>query len=365
MPPPSPPSPLPTSPSPLPTSRVDLGELKSQLAKRLGAVRSRRYFGYLHRLLSQKLSKSDFNKLCFLTLGRENLSLHNQLIRSVLRNACLAKAPPLQRKPLKEEDGLDQPQPHIWANPERVPGPIERANIAVQQNGDLCSCDLERRVDGQVREQTELHVKRCRLISMGLEEVVIKEIGESLEYRDDLKMCISPLRAPLGVSQARVGRTKISLPWAGSTSIDRCSRCLDNGELSHTEDLRKRMECVAALQGIGGVAVECAVLMNNGLDAFLKRLIKSSIELVGARVDREAIKQTLQKQETNGKLINDVLLDNHTHLQSINRSLELQERNCCLISLRDFTGAMELNPQQLGTNAPLLLEKIRLHSLKE
>lgn len=365
----SPPSP----PSPLPRSRVDLGELKSQLTKRLGAVRSRRYFGYLHRLLSQKLSKSDFDKLCFLTLGRENLSLHNQLIRSVLRNAYLAKAPPIQRMPLKMEDGLYPPQPHVWANGdippplERVPGPIGRANTAVQQNGDLCFYALERRVDGQVRDQTEQHVKWCRLSSKGLEEVVVKENGESLEHRDDLKMCLSPLRAPLGIPlhQARVGRMKISLPWAESTAIDRCSRFLDNGELSHTEDLRKRMECVAALQGIGGVAAECAVLMNNGLDAYLKRLIKSSIELVGARADCETIKQPLQKHESYGKLINGVWLDNHTHSQSSNGSLEWQERKCCLISLQDFTGAMELNPQQLGTNAPFLLEKIRLHSLTE
>ncbi|KAH0459035.1 hypothetical protein IEQ34_011849 [Dendrobium chrysotoxum] len=362
-------SPLPL----LPTSRVDLGELKSQLAKRLGAVRARRYFDYLQRLLSQKLSKSEFNKLCFLTLGRENLPLHNQLIRSVLKNACQAKAPPLQRKPVKRENGLDPPKPHNWANgdillpPHCVCGPNERANIAVQQNGELSSYDLERRVEVQGSQQTEQHARWCRLSSKGKEEVVTKENGESLEHTDDPNKRLSPLQAPLGIPfcQARVDRTRRYLPWAGRATIDRFSSCLDNGELCHTEDLRKRMECVAEIQGMG-VAAECAVLLNNGLDTYLKRLIKSSIELVAARVDRETIKQTLHLQEAHGKLINGgVWLDNPTNVQRCNMALELQERTCCLISLQDFTGAMELNPQQLGTNAPLLLEKIRFHSLTE
>ncbi|XP_020578680.1 uncharacterized protein LOC110023545 [Phalaenopsis equestris] len=360
-------------PSLLRASRVDLGELKSQLAKRLGAVRAQRYFGYLHRLLSQKLSKPDFNKLCFLTLGRENLPLHNHLIRSLLRNACQAKVPPLQKKFLKREDSLDPPQPPIWANGDILPspacilGPNERINAAVQQNGDLCSFDLERLVDVKGHEQAEQHVKRCSLSSKGHEEMVLKENGERLQHRDDPKMHQSPMRAPLGISfcQARVGRMKKSLSWACSASIDRFTSCLDSGELSHTEDLRRRMEFVAEIQGMGEVAAECAVLLNNGLDAYLKRLIKSSIELIVARVDRETIKQPLWKQEAHGKLINDTWLDNHTHLQRSNGALELQEKNYCLISLQDFTGAMELNPQQLGTNAPLLLEKIRLHCLRE
>ncbi|PKU72267.1 hypothetical protein MA16_Dca006267 [Dendrobium catenatum] len=266
-------SPLPL----LPTSRVDLGELKSQLAKRLGAVRARRYFDYLQRLLSQKLSKSEFNKLCFLTLGRENLPLHNQLIRSVLKNACQAKVPP--------------------------------------------------------------------------------ENGETLEHTDDRNKRLSPLQAPLGIPfcQARVDRTRRYLQWAGRANIDRFRSCLDNGELCHTEDLRKRMECVAEIQGMG-VAADCAVLLNNGLDTYLKRLIKSSIELAAARVNCETIKQPLHLQEAHGKLINGgVWLDNPTNVPRCNMDLELQ----------DFTGAMELNPQQLGANAPLLLEKIRLHSLTE
>ncbi|URE47080.1 hypothetical protein MUK42_23271 [Musa troglodytarum] len=51
-------------------SRTNLNVLKSQIAKRLGAERAQCYFSSLNGLLSQKLSKSEFNKLCLLTLGR-------------------------------------------------------------------------------------------------------------------------------------------------------------------------------------------------------------------------------------------------------------------------------------------------------
>lgn len=67
--------------------RIDLAELKVHIVKKVGVERSTRYFYYLGRFLSQKLTKSEFDKSCFRLLGRENLSLHNKLIRSILRNA--------------------------------------------------------------------------------------------------------------------------------------------------------------------------------------------------------------------------------------------------------------------------------------
>lgn len=87
----------PRGPQPPPqqqNGRVDLRELKAQMEKRLGPDRSRRYFGYLSGYLSQKLSKPDFDKMCLLTLGRENLRLHNRLIRAVLYNVYQAQCPP-------------------------------------------------------------------------------------------------------------------------------------------------------------------------------------------------------------------------------------------------------------------------------
>ncbi|OEL24369.1 hypothetical protein BAE44_0014610 [Dichanthelium oligosanthes] len=81
-------------PQPQQNGRIDLRELKAQLEKRVGLDRSRRYFGYLNGYLSERLSRQDYEKLCLQILGRENLQLHNRLIRSILYNAYQAKCPP-------------------------------------------------------------------------------------------------------------------------------------------------------------------------------------------------------------------------------------------------------------------------------
>jgi hypothetical protein len=44
------------------SSRVDLVELRTQIVKKIGVERSKKYFYYLNRFLSQKLSKSEFDK---------------------------------------------------------------------------------------------------------------------------------------------------------------------------------------------------------------------------------------------------------------------------------------------------------------
>ncbi|XP_057511706.1 uncharacterized protein LOC130793846 [Actinidia eriantha] len=75
-------------------SRIDVADLKAQIMRKIGPERSKRYFYYLNRLLSQKLSKVEFDRLCIRVLGKENLLVHNLFIRSILKNACHAKIPP-------------------------------------------------------------------------------------------------------------------------------------------------------------------------------------------------------------------------------------------------------------------------------
>ena len=50
------------------------------------------------------------------------------------------------------------------------------------------------------------------------------------------------------------------------------------------------MQLIAAAQGLEGVSMECANLLINGLDAYLKKLIKSCVEMVGARCGRDLSK---------------------------------------------------------------------------
>ncbi|KAI0518818.1 hypothetical protein KFK09_006254 [Dendrobium nobile] len=366
----------------MPPPRIDLGELKSQLAKRLGPERARRYFSYLHQLLSLKLRKSEFNKLCFLTIGRENVPLHNQLIQSVIKNAYQAKTPPPLKKPLQREDGL-KPPPHplIWSNGEILPqsprrrrsvtqrsklGLNEKVDVSILENGDLGYHELKRRHDDQDGQQAEPPLKRHRLDSNGIDEVICGEDRDFIKQKNDLKLSHGPLQAPLGIPfcPASVGRAKRSLSAGGSTRFGSFWSFSDSGELCHTEDLRKRMERIAERHGLGGVTLDSANLLNHSLDVYLQRLIKSSMELVRARVGPETIKQPVPKQKAHDKPINGIWPDRSMHLHG-NNPLDLQERKCCLITRQDFTVAMKLNPQQLGEDAALWLEKICFHSFEE
>ncbi|KAG0466788.1 hypothetical protein HPP92_017748 [Vanilla planifolia] len=351
-------------------ARVDLGELKFKLAKRLGPERARRYFSYLHRLLSQKLSKAEFDKLCFITLGRENLSLHNQLIQSVIKNAFQAKRPPPQRKILQREEVLKSVRPPVWFNGNILPksprkqrsgtqksklGPIERADVAVKENGDLCCHDFKERQESQDSEQP---FKCGQINSNGIQHLVVGEDQGFTEKDGYLNLSQHPLHAPLGIPffPASVGLTKRFLSRRGSSSTESFISYIDSGELCHTEDLRKRMERIVKTHSLGGVTLDCADLLNNGLNAHLKRLIKSSMELAQARLGNENLEHQIQKQKAHGMPIKGIQLGNPEHVHN-DGHMDLKEKSSCLITLQDFTLAMRLNSWQTGEDAPVVLEK--------
>ncbi|XP_042519453.1 uncharacterized protein LOC122093237 [Macadamia integrifolia] len=420
-------------------SRINLGDLKAQMVKKLGPERSKRYFHYLNGLLSLKLSKGEFDKLCHRTLGRENLPLHNQLIRSILKNACHSMVPPPhvyekegwksklgagKRSPSREGSG-PSPTPVIWLNgnipahslqktksgiPDRKLtdrpsslGPNGKVGFEfpsqqstttddsiriITENGDLKPCDFHRPVQHHqgLAEQPEIECKfslqrphkKQRInrslddpvsvhSQLELEVVVVTEDGEELEQANISSSATrSPLRAPLGVPffSASIGGARRALPIPSRSSF---ASYYDSGELSDMETLRKRMEQIAEVQGLEGVTTDSANLLNNGLDAYLKQLIWSCIELVGARSGHEPSVQSVYKQQTRDKVINGILPRHQSHMPSSSGPLEGTQEHIshCPISLLDFKVAMELNPQQLGEDWPLLLKKICMHSFLE
>ncbi|KAJ4957925.1 hypothetical protein NE237_025036 [Protea cynaroides] len=426
-------------------SRINLADLKAQIVKKLGPERSKRYFHYLNGLLCLKLSKGEFDKLCYRTLGRENLALHNQLIRSILKNACHSVVPPpVYEKEVRkstiaagrksppigyvyQQSGssptpTQSPSPVIWSNGDvqehstrkgksgirgrklkdrptpfvsngKVEFPSQQSTTAdesikaITENGDLKLCDFQRPVQHlqglaeQPENEQEVLLQRphkkprikrslddpVSVYSKGeLEVVVLVEDGEEVEQANISSSTRSPLRAPLGIPfcSASIGGAHRALPMPSSSSI---ARYYDKGELSDTETLRKRMEQIAGGQGLEGVSTDSANLLNNGLDAYMKRLIRSCIELVGVRSGHEPSVQSVYKQQPQGKVINGISLAHRSQMQSsIGPSEGTQEhRSRCPMSLLDFKVAMELNPQQLGEDWPLLLEKICMHSFEE
>ncbi|OAY77542.1 uncharacterized protein LOC109706500 [Ananas comosus] len=308
--------------------RVNLAELKSKIARRVGPDRARRYFGYLNALLSQKLSRAEFTRLCLAALGRENLALHNHLIRAVLANASHPTPPP-------------------------------HSLIARAKNSSCEGFKIKRYNEDVVRENGEIResgAKRSRM-----EEKLTPQDEE-----EELRRSRGPLRAPLGIPfcpPSVGGARKPQLPSA----VGGFGGCCDCGELCETEVLKRRMERIARAQGLGGVGMDCADVLNNGLDAYLKRLIRSCVGLVGARFSGHGVIKDLRPP---AKPINGVWLPNHVNVERGRGLLEAahevrNNQGLMAISLQDFRVAMEVNPQQLGEDWPLLLEKICFRSFEE
>ncbi|CAH8387432.1 unnamed protein product [Eruca vesicaria subsp. sativa] len=364
--------------------RIDLAELKTHIVKKIGVERSRRYFYYLSRFLSQKLTKSEFDKSCHRLLGRENLPLHNKLVQSILRNASLAKSPPPGHKSLVlgKEDGPEQSgslvpnhnrRDHVWSNGVL---PKVRSGTAISDrpsplgpNGKVESSlhqSLRSSKDKSGNRNTENEdfgpfayhrsgrysdERGLRIPDKGQAGAPVSiDDDEAQEQRGRLVPSKGPVTAPLGIPfyAASVGGARRTVPVLNRSDF---ISCYDSGGLSDAEMLRKRMENIAVGHGLGGVSAECSGMLNNVLDVYLKRLIKSCADLSGSR-----------SRQSRDEIVNVVWPSNSVQIQTSNQP-STQEKH--QVSLLDFRVAMELNPSQLGEDWPLLRERMFLRSFEE
>lgn len=318
-------------------SRVNLAELKTHIIRKVGVERSKLYFYYLNEFLNSKLSKTEFNKLCVRVLGKENIPLHNQLICSILKNACNAKAAPPKSHD-KEVSTTKSDASHSFSN-----GKVDFASQQSTITGDNIASE-----DG-LQKLVQHH------------QVIFEssERDDSVSVVKDEKeiSAMSPLVAPLGIPFCKPS----PLP-----SIHRCAGSYDTGALLGSHSLRERMQKIAAAHGLDGVSMDSANLLNRGLDVFLKRLIKSCVELVGASSGCDMISKDSSKLNSRGMPANGFLQSHHMPVPSGSRLLDgtQGQRSQLSISLLDFKVAMQLTPQQLGEEWPLLVEKI-MDSLEE
>lgn len=367
-------------------SRVNLLELKAQLIKRLGPERSKQYCHYLNKLLNLKLSKVEFNKVCLRALGKENVRLHNLLIRSILKNACKAKVPP---PPVTIHDSqqigdvLLSPRKARSGASIRLTAKVDSAShestitndIIVSENQDLTSRDTQKPV--QHHQEVSGKADNGRDVLLPNSEVkgsangFVSEDGRGQSEvwfaEDGKESCArSSLQAPLGIPlfSSSIYETRRALTLARST---RHAKSYAIGGLLDSEALRERMQQIAALEGLEGVPMDCANILNNGLDVYLKRLIRMSFELVGTRHGCSLSKNNTVKHHSHGNLVNGVSLSHPNQVQNSGWNLEAidEQRYYKLISLLDFKAAMGLNPQRLGEGWSVLLEKIYMHSPEE
>ncbi|KAF7840751.1 Transcriptional coactivator Hfi1/Transcriptional adapter 1 [Senna tora] len=322
-------------------TRMDTLELKALIFRKVGHQRSVKYFDQLRKLFSSKISKSEFDRCCIKTIGRENIPLHNQLIKAILKNACLAKVPPP-----RVSSRIGSPLSVKVPNGDAFTPSLQRGRSLAGRDRKLkdrqsplgplgkpqsvTSIELISKAQEQ-QSATELH-------SLGSRPPASVEDGEEVEQMAGSPsiQSRSPVTAPLGISMNfGCGRKHLS-------NVSTCGRyypetCQSSGDLPDTSSLRRRLEQKLEKEGLT-MTVDCVNLLNNSLDAYMKRLIESCISLTGSRRGSN-------------------VLPPGRYMQTITHS--------ACASLLDFRVAMELNPQILGPDWPIQLEKIGLSASEE
>ncbi|KVH99039.1 uncharacterized protein LOC112514639 [Cynara cardunculus var. scolymus] len=396
----------------------NLAEIKGQLIKKLGFERSKQYLDYLNRFLSLKLSKTEFDKLCLRTVGKDNIRLHNQLIRAVLKSACTGKLPIVIHDDSSRTVGNKKPSDGVYHQNGSIPvvthvtsplslgngdilppsprkartGSRERrggdrrsalgpngktnygsltssipqsADFSSLENGDSSSSDTRRAVHQQELIQ---EAENGGGSPDGFVGVHHKEKTESLGRKKDGKSVSDriSLHAPLGVPYCPVsiGGAYSAIPLAASSS-SRCVGVLHSDGLLETTTLKDHMEQICGAQGLQGVSMDCANVVNSGLDGYLKGLIGSCMELNRARSVHELTKSGSIKNPTHSRPLNGVI--SHHQIQNSSWPLNAMQENepKQLVTLLDFRVAMELNHKKLGEDWPILLEKICTHAFEE
>ncbi|CAH2076962.1 unnamed protein product [Thlaspi arvense] len=329
-------------------------EIKSLIYREIGHQRAESYFDQLGRFFALRITKSEFDKLCLKTIGRQNIPLHNRLIRSIVKNASVAKSPP-SRYPKKGGNFArfgngNQIQP-LYGDSAFSPstrkcrsrkfrdrpsplGPLGKPQSLTTTNDESMM--------SKAQSATEV-------ISLGSRPPPLKvasvEEGEEVEQMaaSPSVQSRSPVTAPLGVSMNLRGgfsRKCASSVSLCSSRINRESSCQRNGELPDTRALRNRLERRLEMEGLK-ISVDSVSLLNSGLDAFMRRLIEPCLSLANARCGNEQVRE----------------MNFHYPQQS--------RRRLSYVSMSEFRAGMELNPQILGEEWPILMEKICSRALEE
>ncbi|KAL3843865.1 hypothetical protein ACJIZ3_001268 [Penstemon smallii] len=327
-------------------TRVDTHELKDFIYRKIGHQRAHKYFDCLKRFLALKLTKPDFDKSCIRTIGRENIPLHNRLIRSILQNACEAKIPPQKarkvsngysKNPLQSLYGDSFPKSHrkcrslvkrdrkFRDRPSPL-GPLGKSSSITYE-------ETITRIQEQQSDQTELHSLCSRLPMV--------EDGEEVEQSPIVRRWDS-VTAPIGVSLNKGGARKAS--YYGFRLCNLEETCENRGELPDSRTLMSRLEKKLGLEGVG-ISMDCANLFNNSLDLFMKRLIEPCLGLAGSRCKNP---RSIIGRRSSNQL-----------MSGYNETLSERLGQPKYASMLDFRVAMESNPRKLGQDCSIQLEKMR------
>ncbi|KAK4405176.1 hypothetical protein Sango_0524100 [Sesamum angolense] len=345
-------------------TRIDMIELKDLIYQKIGRQRAEKYFDQLHRYLGSKLSKVEFDKSCIQTIGRENITLHNRLIRSIIQNACQAKVPPQKARNVDVRVANGYPRNCLQSvysdtfpqSPRKCRSPFYRDRKVRDRPSPLGplgkspSITCEETVS-RIQEQqsvAEVH-SLCSRPPMDITSV---EDGEEVEQFSGIPSSQSwrSVTAPFGVSVNMGGRHK-ACRSSFSCHHSFLETCQNSGELPDTRSLRSRLLKKLASEGVG-ISMDSANLLNNSLDVFLKRLIERCIGVGGSRcTDPHILEKKLDSQVISG-------------FNRIIPGKDAQVPTPTYVSMLDFRVAMESDPVILGEDWSVQLEKICHYALE-
>ncbi|MCO5605779.1 hypothetical protein L7F22_059963 [Adiantum nelumboides] len=395
-------------------SRISVQDLKLQMVKRVGPERAKQYFNHFKGYISLRFTKTELDKLVLLTIGKENIGLHNQIIKAILTNAIKSETPPspslvqdtskpvkgVRRKPLLQfaisndtsrVTGTTPP----WSNgiicgesPKKTTGPYLDQTVSkdkgkllsAQNDGTNRVVDMHRPSEHvlDAAEQSEANLgnrpthlhKRPRIIIPSSPDMGLSKSGGdplSSTGRADSRSVegcqreIGLVRTPLGAPFSSMNSVP-KLPLfrlAGSSYLQLKDAEQDvcySSDLPSAEVVQRHMEHIAELEGLECVGEKCVELLNQGINTFLEGLIRSCIDPVKSR----CLPQQGSQWE---RLVSCCASNWPSGAEPYNHSGVQKGLFQSRISFLDFKSAMESNPQQLGHLWPLQLERLQLYSL--
>lgn len=342
--------------------RIDTSELRVQIETKIGPQRAEKYFNLLDRYFSLQVSKSEFDRVCVDLIGRQNISVHNELIRAIVNNATFSKTPP--PKPIKRNGSLSVKVPDGFQKSglqslcrdvfPRSPKKGRTPNIRERKFKDRPSPlgphgKTHNVTFDDLTAKGQEHQNVMDLVSVGSRppgEVNSVEDGEEVEQKSGSLGIYSrsSVRAPLGISIHAKGTRK--LLFNGSTPALLTQSCYSSGELPGNSSLKGRLDQKLETEGLK-ISVDGANLLNAGLDVFLKGLLKPCLQLAGSRSEHNHMSRG-RNQAASGVNATRPM----QYAQNSVRSFPA--------SMLDVRVAIELNPQILRSDWPVQLEKISL-----
>lgn len=332
---------------------VDTLEQKLKIERKLGRAKSRKYFNLLSRFFTLKISKPKFDKLCIDIIERENLHLHNDLILSIFKKACLSKLPPTRKGNADGSLSIKIPnvcqksdlQPlcrDLPQSPRKVRTPNLRDRRFKDRPSTLVSHGKNHSI---VFEDSALKIHEQQstvdIYSVGSMPPLSAEDGEEVNQVSDspINWDRSLIGEPLGIPTYTKEARKLSFDMSESEYAYVTSTCQHTGHLPDTSSLMKKLEQKLDREGFK-VSADSANLLNKALDVYLKRLIKPCLDYV--------VSKPLGK--VNGPI--------QPGLNELSSSRYVQKPSVPgVASISDFWTAMELNPVILGKDWPSYLER--------